>query len=239
MSAADIAAHAEDPDQGDAYFNDHANGTGPYRLVGWTHGVQIDLERNKDWWSAFPAHPYDHVIDRSVTDGSDRAQGLEGGAYDLVAFVPRDEALRISKRRGFHLVEGNNLWAWRAIYLNTKLAPTSNADYRDALVKIFDYNAMNQYYGGTAVTPRGPIPSWVQGSPEKGMAPIKQDIAAAKAALQKSGLTGPTATMKCSVPSAFTEFSFAATVLQASAAENGATVRINQEPFVQASQEAK
>jgi ABC-type transport system substrate-binding protein len=112
------------------------------------------------------------------------------------------------------------------------LKPTNNADFRDALVRAFDYNAMIQYFQGGAVTPRGPVPSWFPGSPESSEPPITTDLAAAKAALAKSGMTG--ATMKCSVPSGFPEFSFAATVLQSSAAALGITVQIDEQPFVQA-----
>ncbi|WP_239025344.1 ABC transporter substrate-binding protein [Rhodoligotrophos defluvii] len=237
MSAEDIAKHASEPDKGDAYFNENANGTGPYKMVSWTRGAQIDLERNKDWWGTFPDKAYDRVIDRFVTEGSNRARGLEGGEYDLANFVPRDEALRIGKSPGFTLVEGNNLWAWPAIYLNSTLAPTDNADFRDALTKVYDYNAMNQYFQGSSVTPRGPVPAWVPGSPENDMAPIQQDVEKAKAALEKAGVTNPT--MKCSVPSEFTEFAFAATVLQASAAQIGITVEIELLPFVEAITAAK
>ena len=81
-----------------------------------TMAAQIDLERNKDWWGQFSNKPYDHVIDRFVTEASNRARGLEGGEYDLANFVPRDEATRIGKSSGFSPVEGNNLWTWPALY---------------------------------------------------------------------------------------------------------------------------
>jgi peptide/nickel transport system substrate-binding protein len=232
MSSKDIAEHEKDADHGDAYFSAHANGTGPYKMVSWTRGAQIDLERNKQWWGHFPEKPYDHVIDRFVNESSNRSRGLEGGEYDLASFVPRDDAMRIGKTKGFSLVEGNNLWAWPAIYLNTKLAPTDNDAFREALVKIFDYNAMNQYFQSGSVTPRGPVPSWAPGSPEKDMAEIKTDADAAKAALARSGVK--TTTMKCSAPAGFAEFAFAATVLQASAAQIGVTVQIEQLPFTEA-----
>jgi ABC-type transport system substrate-binding protein len=232
MSAKDIKAHAQDADKGDAFFSEHANGTGPYKFVSWTRGAQIELRRNVGWWSKFPDKPFDRVIDRFVNDGANRARGLEGGEYDLAAFVPRDEAVRIGNSAGFYLVEGNNLWAWPAIYLNSELAPTNNPDFRNALVTAFDYNAMTQYFHGASVTPRGPIPSWVPGSPEKDLPVIAQDQEAAKTSLAKSGLAD--ATMKCSIPTGLPEFAFAATVLQAAAAQIGVTVQIEMAPFVEA-----
>jgi ABC-type transport system substrate-binding protein len=232
MSHTDIEKHASDADKGDAWFGEHANGTGPYVFVSWTRGSQIELKRNTAWWGEFPKGAFDRVIDRFVTDGANRARGLEGGEYDLANFVPRDDALRIGKSSGFHMVEGNNLWAWPVIYLNMETKPTSNADFRAALVKAFDYNAMIQYYTGRAETSRGPIPSWFPGSPEKEEAVIATDLAAAKADLDKSGLEG--VSFKCSVPAGFPEFRFAATVLQSSAAQIGVKVEIEEQPFVQA-----
>jgi len=232
MSHADIEKHAGDADKGDAYFGEHANGTGPYSFVSWTRGSQIELKRNTAWWGEFPKGAFDRVIDRFVTDGANRSRGLEGGEYDLANFVPRDDALRIGQSSGFHVVEGNNLWAWPVIYLNMETKPTSNADFREALVRAFDYQAMIQYYTGRAETPRGPIPRWFPGSPEKEEAAITTDLAAAKAALAKSGLQG--ASFKCSVPAGFPEFRFVGTVLQSSAAQIGVKVEIEEQPFVQA-----
>ena len=232
MSDEDIAKHAGDADQGDAWFGENGNGTGPYAFVSWTRGSQIELKRNEKWWGKFPEKPFDRIIDRFVTDGANRARGLEGGEFDLANFVPLDEALRIGSTSGFHLIEGNNLWAWPAIYLNMDIPPTNNKDFRNALVKAFDYNAMVQSFQGKAEVGRGPIPSWFPGSPEKDAPEIKTDLEAAKAALAASGITN--ATMKCSVPAGFPEFRFAATVLQSSAAQIGVTVEIEEQPFVEA-----
>lgn len=226
----DIAKH--EADLGEAWFGENANGTGPYSFVSWTRGTQIELKRNDKWWGKFPEKPFDRVLDRFVTDGANRARGLEGGEFDLASFVPLDEALRIGRTSGFHLIEGHNLWAWPAIYLNMDLAPTNNKDFRNALVKAFDYNAMVQSFQGKAVVGRGPIPVWFPGSPEKDAPEIKTDLEAAKAALAASGITN--ATMKCSVPAGFPEFRFAATVLQSSAAQLGVTVEIEEQPFVEA-----
>ncbi|MBN9016571.1 MAG: ABC transporter substrate-binding protein [Rhizobiales bacterium] len=230
MSDEDIAKHGGEA--GEAWFSENANGTGPYAFVAWTRGTQIELKRNDKWWGKFPEKPFDRVLDRFVTDGANRARGLEGGEFDLANFVPLDEALRIGSTSGFHLVEGNNLWAWPAIYLNMDIPPTNNKDFRNALVKAFDYNAMVQSFQGKAVVGRGPIPAWFPGSPEKDQPEIKTDLEAAKAALAASGLAN--ATMKCSVPAGFPEFRFAATILQASAAQIGVTVEIEELPFVEA-----
>lgn len=226
VSDEDIANHDE------AWFSENANGTGPYSFVAWTRGSQIELARNSDWWGEFPERAFDRVLVRAVTDAQNRAQGVEGGAYDMANFIPLDDALAISGRDGFHKIEGNNLWAWPAIYLNMDLAPTNNADFRAALVKSFDYQSLLAFNQGLGVVPRGPVPAWFPGSPEAEMPEIVTDLDAAKAALAASGLEG--ARMKCVIPNSITEFRFAATVLQASAAQIGVTVEIEEAPFVEA-----
>ena len=87
-------------------------------FVGWTAARRSNSSATPHGGAPSPKGAFDRVIDRFVGDGATRARGLEGGEYDLANFVPRDDALRIGKSSGFHAVEGNNLWAWPAIYLN-------------------------------------------------------------------------------------------------------------------------
>jgi peptide/nickel transport system substrate-binding protein len=235
VSKKDINANAADDAQ--KWFTDHMNGTGPYKFVSWNRGQQLTLNRNTDWWGTWPNCPASKIIDKFVGDGPTRARGLEGGDYDLANFVPLDEALRIGVKSGFSMTKGNNLWAWPAIYLNTHLAPTDNDDFRHALVLAYDYQAMITYDKGLATTPRGPVPDWVPGSPEKDLPAIATSLDQAKQFLQKSGKAN--ATMKCSVPTGFPEFDFATTVLQSSAKQLGITVQIAQSPFAQAIQEVQ
>ncbi|MGQ5240314.1 ABC transporter substrate-binding protein [Brucella abortus] len=229
LSSDDIAAHGG---EGDTFFAEGGNGTGPYKLVNWKRGVQIELERNTDWWDKFSDKPFDRIVDRFVEDGANRARGVEGGEFDMANFIPLDDAIRIAAQPGFKLIEGNNLWAWPAIYLNTQKAPTDNADFRKALVKAFDYQAMLDFSHGKATTPRGPIPDWFPLSPEAQEPEIVTNLDEASAALEKSGIQN--ATMSCSIPAGFPEFRFAATILQASAAQLGVTVEVDERPTVEA-----
>jgi peptide/nickel transport system substrate-binding protein len=237
VSADDVKQHAKGDDLAQDWFKSHANGTGPYRFVSWEKGAQVEMRRNAKWWGEWPAKPAERVIDRFVTDGTTRAQGLEGGEFDLANFVPVDEARRIGDKSGFSLVTGNNLFAWPAIYLNTATAPTNDADFRKALVDSFDYDAMVEYNDGDATIGRGPIPDWFPNSPEKDLPEIKQDVDAAKSALAAAGSSQRE--MLCAIPSNAPEFKFAATVLQSSAKKIGVRVKIQELPLVEALDKAK
>jgi peptide/nickel transport system substrate-binding protein len=232
VSVDDVKRHAAGGDLAQKWLQDHANGTGPYSFVNWVKGSQIALKRNTAWWGRFPDHPVEKVVDKFVSDGPTRAQGLQGGTYDFANSLQLDDVLRIADRSGFGKVEGDNLFAWPAIYLNTKAAPLDDPSYREALVKAFDYKAMRDYFKGTAVTPRGPIPNWYPGSPEDQLPEVKQDMPAAKAALSRAGSSARSIT--CSIPTGFPDFEFAATVLQSSAKQLGVTVKTRLMPFAQA-----
>jgi ABC-type transport system substrate-binding protein len=236
VSADDVKQHAKGDDLAQGWFKAHANGTGPYEFVSWEKGAQIELRRNDKWWGVWPDRPAERVIDRFVPDGTTRAQGLEGGEFDLANFVPVDEARRIGDKPGFSLVTGNNLFAWPAIYLNTEKAPTSDPAFREALVKAFDYQAMVEYNDGDATIPRGPIPDWFPGSPENELPEIKQDLGGAESALASASSKGD---MLCAIPSNAPEFKFAATVLQSSAKKIGVQVKIQELPLVEALDKAK
>ena len=232
VSASDIEKHAKGDDLAQGWFQSHADGTGPYKFVSWQKGNKIVLVRNAHWWGPFAPNAPDEVVDQFVPDGATRARGLEGHTYDFADFVPVDDVLRIVKKPGFHLVSGNQLFTWPAIYLNMQMAPTDNADFRKALVDAFDYNAETVFYKGYNTVPRGPLPSWFPGSPESSSPPITQNLTAAKQALDASKLGKPGIT--CWVPSAYPEFAFGATNLQSSAQQLGITVNVRSAPFVQA-----
>jgi peptide/nickel transport system substrate-binding protein len=232
VSAADIKAHAKGNDLAQGWFQNHANGTGPYKFVSWQKGTQLVLAKNTSWWGKFAPNAPNKVIDQFVADGATRARGLEGGAYNFADFVPVDDVLRIAKKPGFHLVSGNQLFTWPAIYLNMQTAPTSDANFRKALVDVFDYNAETVFFKGHNTVPRGPLPAWFPGSPANQFPPIKQNISAAKQALV--GAKTSSKSMTCAVPSGYPEFDFAATNLQSAAQQLGITVNIRTMPFVQA-----
>ncbi|AEW16064.1 hypothetical protein C035_02919 [Brucella melitensis R3/07-2] len=69
-------------------------------------------------------------------------------------------------------------------------------------------------------------------SPEAQEPEIVTNLDEASAALEKSGIQN--ATMSCSIPAGFPEFRFAATILQASAAQLGVTVEVDERPTVEA-----
>ena len=78
---ADIPNHYQQEDGTTAMWND-MNGTGPWKLNEWEHGVQVKLERFDDYWRD-PA-PFDFVITQLVEEWTTRKQALLAGDTDFV-----------------------------------------------------------------------------------------------------------------------------------------------------------
>lgn len=230
VSAQDVKDRANGDDLAAGWFKDNENGTGAYKVSDYKPGVELTMVRNKDWFGKFTDHPVETFIDRFVTDGTQRFIGLKGGDYQLAAFISTDNALSLDKDK-FNLVVGNNLWAYPNLNLNPNIEPTSNPDFRAAMVAAFDYKAMVDYYKGYATTSNGPIPSWVPNTTSDKLPVIQQDLEKAKQLLDKSGIKDGKFT--CAIPAGSPDYDFVGQILQAAAGSLGVTIELNQVPVAQ------
>ncbi len=70
-------------------------GTGSYKLVSWTAGQQLVLERNDDYWGTKPY--FKQIVVRLITEGSTALAELLAGNADLVLSVTPDQVDAIKK----------------------------------------------------------------------------------------------------------------------------------------------
>jgi peptide/nickel transport system substrate-binding protein len=89
-----------------------AVGTGPYKLVSYTRGDRIILERNDAHWGGKPQ--WDKVIIRPITSDAPRVAALLAGDVDMIENPPVQDLDRI-KKGGFKVVQGLSN---RIIYLH-------------------------------------------------------------------------------------------------------------------------
>jgi len=82
---ADIDRVKHPQDAGDTALYDLTNGTGPWKLNLWEHGIQFKAERFDDYWGD-PA-PFDYIITQWVDEWTNRKLALLNGDADLV-YVP-------------------------------------------------------------------------------------------------------------------------------------------------------
>jgi peptide/nickel transport system substrate-binding protein len=74
-----------------AYIDVQTCGTGPYELVNWNFGVQIDLTRYDGYWGALPAIKDVHIV--QVNDPETRILMLQAGDADSAIIAINNESL--------------------------------------------------------------------------------------------------------------------------------------------------
>ena len=70
----------------ETFANDAPVGTGPYRLVEWSVGSQLTIERNADWWGNQPAAT--KIVYVLYGNEDIMGQALKSGDIDIITEVP-------------------------------------------------------------------------------------------------------------------------------------------------------
>jgi peptide/nickel transport system substrate-binding protein len=177
---ADIPNHYQQED-GTTHLWTHVNGTGPWKLNEWEHGVQVKEERFDGYWSD-PA-PFDFVIDMLVEEWTTRKQALLAGDADFILvdkmYIPEVEGVAdLTKLKDLPELSTAAMFMNQAIdavdndYIGTGaldgngIPPDffSDLDVRKGFCYAFDYEtAIADIMLGEAITPASPIVSGLLG----------------------------------------------------------------------------
>ncbi|WP_296737628.1 ABC transporter substrate-binding protein, partial [Mesorhizobium sp.] len=77
------------------YASNHANGTGPFKLVSYEPDSKSVFTVNKDWWDK-PQHNLTDVEFRPIASDATRVAALLSGEVDLIAPVPLQDIDRVA-----------------------------------------------------------------------------------------------------------------------------------------------
>src|SRR5882672_5550396 len=174
-----------------------AIGTGPYKLVRFTKGDRIVLERNDGYWGEKPA--WQRVTFRPITSAGPRVAALLAGDVDLIENVPIQDLERIKANVGYKVVQAlsNRLVYLHFDYLDDVApgmggAAASKNPFRDKRVREAISNAIDRdaivarIMGGIAVPAAEMLPPMMFGA-NKDAHVAKADPAAAKKLLAEAG----------------------------------------------------
>ena len=105
------------------YASNHANGTGPFKLVSYEPDSKSVFAVNKDWWDK-PQHNLTDVEFRPIASDATRVAALLSGEVDLIAPVPLQDIDRVANTPGLKVVENPSL---RVIMLSFNWKPELHA----------------------------------------------------------------------------------------------------------------
>jgi peptide/nickel transport system substrate-binding protein len=176
-----------------------AIGTGPYKLVRYTKGDRIILERNDTYWGDKPVWP--RVVFRAISSAGPRVAALLAGDVDLIENIPIQDLARIKADPGYKVVQALSN---RVVYLHFNYLdepppgvadtggknPFRDARVRAAMSKAIDRGAIvARIMGGVAVAAGEMLPPTMFGA-NKDAHPEKPDPDGAKKLLAEAGYAG-------------------------------------------------
>lgn len=201
MSVLDVAGIEKYGDK--AFTPGYDLGSGPYRLTAATTS-EVRFERYKEYcggWQGEKAKCPDVAIFRGIGEPAARVQNLEQGSIQIMFGVLPEDAERLRKNDAF-TVYANDVWALCCYVLNTKKAPLSDPNLREALYWSYPYEqVLKLAVGGEGTIASGPIAVGVPGYEEQlaRFGQPTQDMAKARAALALSKYPQGNITLDCPV----------------------------------------
>jgi peptide/nickel transport system substrate-binding protein len=185
VSEDDLTAHGGS-DDAQAWFKDHANGTGPYSFTDYRRGTSYTLVRNPKYWGPLPKGAFDKIVVRVLPDSSAEAQQLERGELDYGAGMTMRDMVTAGNSDKVKLVKPSPYPTMSLIgSLNAGRAPLNNLKVRQAIMAAFPYQDMKGFYQGFGVDPTNLLPGSYPGS--KQFPTMQQDLAKAKQLLSDAG----------------------------------------------------
>jgi len=183
-----VKKHATEKDPwGLEYTKLNTAGSGAYKVVGWTAGSEVIMERN-DKWVGGPLPKIKRVIWRMVPSAGNRRALLERGDADISYELPNKDFVELKGSGKLNIVSTPFSNGCQYLGMNVKTAPFDNPKVRQAVAyavpyqKIMDavlFGLGTPLFGAAANAPTQV--AWPQ--PTK----FNSDIAKAKALLAEAG----------------------------------------------------
>ena len=180
------ADDAKDKDKATEHLNNQSEGSGPYKLVGFTKNVEAILERNPSYWGKKPY--FAKVIFKHVPSGTTQREMVERGDADIAHDFDADLVAKITQGPKIKILEGLSM---NQVYVGVTNSAEQSKELADKRVRqavsyAIDYDGIIKgVVRGAAERPSTMIPLGILGG-DKTLA-RKRDVAKAKQLLTEAG----------------------------------------------------
>ena len=87
----------------------NVNGTGGYKISGWTPDQRVTMSANPDWWDKANASNVSEVVYTPVKSDSTRVAALLSGDVDMVTDLPTQDVTRLRNDPKLKIVDGHEV----------------------------------------------------------------------------------------------------------------------------------
>ncbi|MGI2329071.1 ABC transporter substrate-binding protein [Planococcus sp. YIM B11945] len=142
-------------------FTKNPVGTGPFKFVSWSPGVEAVLERNDDYFGEVPK--LEKVIMKPIAEAQTRLAELEAGNIHLIVNVPPDDLVRLEGDPNVQKIEQAGMHVWWTAF-NTQKEPFNDVKVRQAVnYAVNKEEIIDGLLQGTGELANSPIPPSVWG----------------------------------------------------------------------------
>lgn len=171
--------------KGDAYFNTHPVGTGPFEFASYKPKISLTLKRNPNYWGG--AANIDKLVYRYISEPSTQVAELLAGRLDIATNVPLSMTPVIKKHQGTRVVA---IPGPDAVVLgfDNKYGITANKEVRRAIIMAVDrHTIIKQILMGYAL-PIASFQSKLSFGNDPDMKPLPYNPKKARAILKAQGV---------------------------------------------------
>lgn len=115
---------------GHSYASEHASGTGPFVVIKRQQGIEVQLQRQANYWDHASVGNVNHINLTPIHDSATRSAALLAGDLDLIAPVAPIDHYRINKQVGMHLFTRDG-----ARLISLQMNQSSRPELRDLRVR--------------------------------------------------------------------------------------------------------
>ncbi len=116
-------------------------GTGPFKMVEWSHGSYITYERFEDYWDKDNMPGIQTLTWKVIPEGASRTIALQTGEVDVVYEVETADIPRIQEDASLTLEEVASVENY-CLTFNNDIAPLNDINFRNAIAYAIDREAI-------------------------------------------------------------------------------------------------
>src|SRR3990172_1056531 len=166
-----------------AWLSDHDAGSGPFKLIGWSRNLKIELQAFDEYWRGRPR--MGRVFVQEMPEATAPFLALQRGDIDVAMRLLPGQVRELTGKTGY-VVKTTPTFTIRYLAMNTGYAPFANKAVRNAVKWTIDYDAIKRIYEDTIEVGQTIVPARMFGYlPEM---PYRRNLDRARALMREAGM---------------------------------------------------
>lgn len=175
-------ATAADP-MANAWVSDHDAGSGPFRLLGWSRNLKIELQAFDDYWRGRPR--MGRIFIQEMPEATAQMLALQRGDIDVAMRLLPGQIKELAGQAGY-VVKTTPTFTLRYVGMNTGYAPFANKAVRNAVKWAIDYDAIKRIYEDTIDVGQTIVPARMFGYLQE--TPYRKNLDRARTLMREGGM---------------------------------------------------